>query len=106
MRPVYGEKAWGKGGEGKDKAKELVEEETRYLIAREAPAAAAPTGTSGDENSDPVQPGAPLGFVHYRCACVTSGSRRHGLTTCISGGTSSKTHCLHFTSRCLLCDLA
>ena len=89
MRPVYGDKAWGKGGEGKDKAKEMVEEETRYLIAREAPAGAA-TGTSGDENADPVQTGAPLGFVHYRCACVTSGSRRHGLTSCISGEISPK----------------
>ena len=68
MRPVYGEEKWV-GGEAKDKKNEMVDEDTRYLIAREVNTAAA-----GGENADPndnaasTTGGDPLGFVHYRYA--------------------------------------
>ena len=66
MRPVFGEKAWVGGGEGDAKASERGAEGTRFLVAHEEAAAAAPT----DENADPNAPGgalgAPLGFVQYR----------------------------------------
>jgi hypothetical protein len=61
MRPVYGEEAWG-GGEGKDKKVEMLNEDARYLVAREEVSVgendAAAASTTGE--------GAPLGFVHYR----------------------------------------
>ena len=61
MRPVYGEEAWVRGGEGKDKTDALVEHDARYLVVYDAGAVvvdgAASTTSAG---------GSPLGFVHYR----------------------------------------
>jgi len=63
MRPVYGPSAWKK--EGKEKKAELDSEEARYLVAREH---APPAAENADPNPPSVsaEPGAPLGFVHYR----------------------------------------
>ena len=67
MRPVYGEEKWV-GGEAKDKKNEMVDEDTRYLIAREVTAAAADPGENADPNDNAASTtgGDPLGFVHYR----------------------------------------
>ena len=67
MRPVYGEEKWV-GGEAKDKKNEMVDEDTRYLIAREVTAAAAHPGENADPNDNAASTtgGDPLGFVHYR----------------------------------------
>ena len=76
MRPVYGEESWT-GGEAKDKKNELVDEDARYLIAREV-VNNADAAAKGGENANPnddntasastTRGGAPLGFVHYRYA--------------------------------------
>ena len=83
MRPVYGEESWT-GGEAKDKKNEMVDEDARYLIAREV-VNNADAATKGSENANPNDDntasasttggGAPLGFVHYRYA------RRRGNTS-------------------------
>ena len=77
MRPVYGEESWT-GGEAKDKKNEMVDEDARYLIAREVvnnADAAAKDGENANPDDDNTAPaasttggGAPLGFVHYRYA--------------------------------------
>lgn len=70
MRPVYGESSWV-GGEAKDKKNEMVDDDARYLIAREESnnTAAGETGENADPNGNAsTTGGAPLGFVHYRYA--------------------------------------
>lgn len=69
MRPVYGEASWV-GGEAKDKKNEMVDDDARYLIAREeCNTAAGETGENADPNGNAsTTGGAPLGFVHYRYA--------------------------------------
>ena len=80
MRPIYGEAAWTRNGEGTDKKREMMAKDTRYFIAREATDSAAPAGDGGEggdggENANPnaaststaaARLGAPLAFVHYR----------------------------------------
>jgi len=66
MKPVYeASKTWAT--EARDKRREMGEDETRYLIARDAsgenadPNAASPAASSSSSARSP-----PLGFVHYR----------------------------------------
>ncbi len=85
MKPVYGSQAWKK--EGKEKKEEMLSDDARFLVARNADAPSAdPVNT---ENMDPNEP---LGFVHYRFVLeegaavlyvyelqIAPGARRRGL---------------------------
>ena len=58
MKPVYGSQAWKK--EGKEKKEEMLSDDARFLVARNA------TAPSADRKHRKHRPKQPLGFVHYR----------------------------------------
>ena len=85
MKPVYGSQAWKK--EGKEKKEEMLSDDARFLVARNAE-----TPSADAENTENVDPNEPLGFVHYRFVIeegaavlyvyelqIAPGARRRGL---------------------------